>query len=58
MDIIGPMPTTQGNLKYAVAAVEYFSRWVEARPLSTITLATIQKLKHYPSLWSANIINY
>jgi hypothetical protein len=26
-----------------VVAVEYFSKWVEAKPLLSITLATIQK---------------
>jgi transposase InsO family protein len=43
MDIIGPMPVAQGNLKYAVVAVEYFSKWIEAKALATITLVTIQK---------------
>jgi hypothetical protein len=33
----------QGNLKYVVVAVEYFSKWIEAKPLATITLATVQK---------------
>jgi hypothetical protein len=28
MDIIGPMPAAQGNLIYAVVAVEYFSKWI------------------------------
>jgi IS30 family transposase len=27
-----------------VVAVEYFSKWIEAKPLATITLATVQKL--------------
>jgi hypothetical protein len=43
MDIIGLMPAAQGNLKYAVVVVEYFSKWIEAKALATITLATIQK---------------
>jgi hypothetical protein len=43
MDIIGPMPVAQGNLKYAVVVVEYFSKWIESKALATITLAAIQK---------------
>jgi hypothetical protein len=43
MDIIGPMPAAQGNLKYVVVVVEYFSKWIEARALATITSATVQK---------------
>jgi transposase InsO family protein len=30
-------------LKYVVVAVEYFSKWIEAKLLATITLATVQK---------------
>jgi hypothetical protein len=36
-------PTAQGNLKYVVVAVEYFSKWIEAKTLATITSATVQK---------------
>jgi hypothetical protein len=30
-------------LKYVVVAVEYFSKWIEAKPLATITSTTVQK---------------
>jgi transposase InsO family protein len=30
-------------LKYVVVAVEYFSKWIEAKPLATITSVTVQK---------------
>jgi ribonuclease HI len=43
LDLLGPLPPAQGNLKYAVIAVEYFSKWIEAKPLATITLAAVQK---------------
>jgi hypothetical protein len=36
-------PTAQDNLKYVVVAVEYFSKWIEAKTLATITSATVQK---------------
>jgi transposase InsO family protein len=36
-------PPAQGNLKYVVVAVEYFSKWIEAKPLATITSVTVQK---------------
>jgi len=43
MDMIGPLPTAQGNLKYVVVAVDYFTKWIEAKALITITSQTIQK---------------
>jgi hypothetical protein len=41
--LLGPLPPAQGNLKYVIVAVEYFSKWIEAKPLATITSATVQK---------------
>jgi hypothetical protein len=43
LDLLGPLPPAQGNLKYVVIAVEYFSKWIEAKPLATITSVTVQK---------------
>jgi hypothetical protein len=28
--LLGPLPPAQGNLKYVVVVVEYFSKWIEA----------------------------
>jgi hypothetical protein len=43
LDLLGPLPPAQGNLKYVVVAVEYFSKWIEAKPLATITSAVVPK---------------
>jgi hypothetical protein len=43
MDIVDPIPTAPSNHTHVVVAVEYFSKWVEAKPLLSITSATIQK---------------
>jgi transposase InsO family protein len=43
LDLLGPLPLAQGNLKYVVVAVEYFSKWIEAKPLATITSTIVQK---------------
>jgi hypothetical protein len=42
LDLLGPLPPAQGNLRYVVVAVEYFSKWIEAKPLATITSVTVQ----------------
>jgi transposase InsO family protein len=43
MDIVGPFPTAQGNFKFVVVAVEYFTKWIKERIVATITSATIKK---------------
>ncbi|KAI5324012.1 hypothetical protein L3X38_033085 [Prunus dulcis] len=42
LDLIGPMPQGKGQVKYAVVAVDYFTKWVEAEPLATITAAKME----------------
>jgi ribonuclease HI len=43
LDIVGPLPTAQGNLKFTFVTIEYFTKWIEAREVSTITSKTAQK---------------
>ena len=43
MDLVGPLPTAQGNCKFAAVAVDYFTKWIDAKPLANITTATVQK---------------
>jgi hypothetical protein len=43
MDLVGPLPPSQGGNKFAVVTVEYFTRWIEAKPLATITLESVKK---------------
>lgn len=37
IDLIGPLPTRKGQVKFAIVAIDYFTKWVEAEPLATIT---------------------
>lgn len=34
--MIRPLPTSTSGVKYAVIAVNYFTKWAEAEPLNTI----------------------
>ncbi|XP_022858502.1 uncharacterized protein LOC111379372 [Olea europaea var. sylvestris] len=37
VDILGPFPVARGQLKFVAVAVEYFTKWAEAEPLTTIS---------------------
>ncbi|KAM6577183.1 hypothetical protein CsatB_029020 [Cannabis sativa] len=37
IDLIGSLPQGKGGVKYAVVAVDCFTKWAEAKPLATIT---------------------
>ncbi|KAL5548928.1 hypothetical protein UlMin_004159 [Ulmus minor] len=37
IDLIGPLPTARGQLKYDVVAIDYYTKWVEAEALAKIT---------------------
>jgi ribonuclease HI len=43
LDIVGLLPTAQGNLKFTFVAIQYFTKWIEARAVSRITSKTAQK---------------
>jgi hypothetical protein len=42
IDIVGPLITAQGNYKYIVVAVEYFTKWIEVKPLVNIATAGLK----------------
>ena len=36
LDIVGPFPKAVGNKKYLLVCTDYFTKWVEAEPLTNI----------------------
>nr|KYP52349.1 Pol polyprotein [Cajanus cajan] len=45
MDILGlgPFPLAKGQCKFLLVAIDYFTKWIEAEPLATITAGMVQK---------------
>ena len=41
LDIMSPFPTALRQLKFLVVGIDYFTKWVEAEPLATITEKSI-----------------
>ena len=42
LDIMGPFPTVLRQLKFLVVGIDYFTKWVEAKPLATIMEKSIR----------------
>ena len=43
IELLGPFPLAAGQMKYLIIAIDYFTKWIEAEPLSSITAAQAQK---------------
>ena len=37
MDLVGPLPKGKGQCKFAIVAIDYFTKWVEVGALAQIT---------------------
>uniref|UniRef100_A0A2N9FF19 Integrase catalytic domain-containing protein n=1 Tax=Fagus sylvatica TaxID=28930 RepID=A0A2N9FF19_FAGSY len=53
LDIMGPLPVGQRQLKFLVVGIDYFTKWVEAEPLATITEKNIRGF-----MWKAIICRF
>jgi len=43
MDILGPLLKALGAVKYLLVAIEYFTKWIETKPLQEITVNEVEK---------------
>ncbi|XP_052735490.1 uncharacterized protein LOC108328707 [Vigna angularis] len=43
LDIVGPLPPAKAQNKFLLVAVDYFTKWIEAEPLSVISAQRVQK---------------
>ncbi|XP_030945910.1 uncharacterized protein LOC115970413 [Quercus lobata] len=53
LDIMGPFPTAVRQLKFLVVGIDYFTKWVEAEALATITEKNIRSF-----VWKNIICRY
>ncbi|GJY03263.1 reverse transcriptase domain-containing protein [Tanacetum coccineum] len=44
IDISGPFPEAQGKVKFLIVAIDYFTKWIEAKQVATITENQNKKL--------------
>ncbi|GKD27481.1 reverse transcriptase domain-containing protein, partial [Tanacetum coccineum] len=43
MDVLGPFPEAPGKVKYVIIAIDYFTKWIEAKPLARTTGKEVKK---------------
>ncbi|XP_061349029.1 uncharacterized protein LOC133318105 [Gastrolobium bilobum] len=43
MDLLRPFKAAEGQLKWLIVAEDYFTKWIEAEPVTTITSARVQR---------------
>ena len=43
IDIVGPLPAATRQRKFLIVAIDYFTKWIEAEPLATISGRAVQK---------------
>ena len=53
MDILGPFPMAVAQRKFLIVAIDYFTKWIEAKPLAQITTKQVSQF-----LWENVICRY
>ena len=46
MDILGLLQKSPGAIKYLLVAIDYFTNWIETRPLREITISEVEKFTY------------
>ncbi|GJR28755.1 reverse transcriptase domain-containing protein [Tanacetum coccineum] len=44
IDIVSPLPEAPGKIKFSIVVVDYFTKWVEAKPLASVTGKHVERL--------------
>ncbi|GJU42686.1 transposase, MuDR [Tanacetum coccineum] len=43
IDVLGPLPEAQGKVKFVIVVVDYFRKWIEAKPLAKTTRKEVKE---------------
>ncbi|XP_072087219.1 uncharacterized protein [Arachis hypogaea] len=58
VDLLGPFPPGPGQVKHFIVAIDYYTKWVEAKPLASISTVNYQKFmwKQVVTRWTKDQI--
>nr|GEZ16732.1 reverse transcriptase domain-containing protein [Tanacetum cinerariifolium] len=54
MDILVPLPQSDGKIKFVIVAIDYFTKWIEAKPLARITRKEVKRFVWDNIIYRAN----
>jgi hypothetical protein len=63
IDTVGNLTLAHANYSFTIVAVEYFTKWIETKPVTNIIYATIKKffwqniIYRYGALWHVTVDN-
>lgn len=43
-NIVGPFPMARGQVKLLLVVIDYFTKWIEVEPLTSITTKHVQRV--------------
>ncbi|GKB38304.1 reverse transcriptase domain-containing protein [Tanacetum coccineum] len=43
MDVLGPLPEASGKIRFVIIAMDYFTKWIKAKPLAKTTRKEVKK---------------
>jgi ribonuclease HI len=58
IDLVGPLPQASRQRRFIIVAIDYFTKWIEAEPLASITGAAIAKFFRNSVIYRFGIPKY
>ncbi|XP_057730278.1 uncharacterized protein LOC130945585 [Arachis stenosperma] len=53
VDLLGPFPVGPGQVKYLIVAIDYYTKWIDAEPLASISSSNCRKF-----MWRQEITRF
>ena len=61
IDLLGPFPKAPGGFEHLIVAVDYFTKWVEAEPLTSISEKAVRRFflqEYHLPIWNTSVSGF